>query len=165
MKTPIPAPGTPKALRLPEWTLPPYRYVPGLNPHPFRHPDGHAYTDGSAPEEDPRQLLKLWRRGCDLFDQRFLWEAHEAWEACWHHTPEGPRRQLQQGLIQAAAARLKLHMGHHRPAQRLQRIALGRLAVVQDLGECVVDGVDVFRTAQSIREGFKGGRWPCIVGG
>lgn len=165
MKKPIPAPHPAPVLRLGDWPLPPYRYVPGLNPHPFRHSGGHAYTDGSAPQEDPGQLPRLWRRGSDLFDQRFYWEAHEAWEACWHHTPAGPRRQLQQGLIQAAAARLKLHMGHLSPAQRLQQIALGRLDAVLEAGETTVDSVDVAMTAQSIRDGFAPGRWPQIVGG
>ena len=165
MVTPIPAPSLAPRLRLEDCPLPPYRYVPGLNPHPFRHPDGHAYTDGSAPAEDPTQLPWLWRRGCDLFDHRYLWEAHEAWEACWHHTPAGPRRELQQGLIQAAAARLKLHMGHRRPAARLQRIALQRLDTVLQGPDAIVDGVDVAATAHALQAGFAAGRWPTIVGG
>ena len=110
-------------------------------------------------------MQTLWRRGCDLFDHRYLWEAHEAWEACWHHTAAGPRRELQQGLIQAAAARLKLHMGHHRPADRLQQTALRRLEVVLQAQPGPLDGVDVEQTAQAIRDGFAEGCWPRIVGG
>ena len=55
------------------------------------------------------------RYAADLFDHRYLWEAHEVWEAVWKDTPKGPEREHLQGLIQAAAYLLKRHMGHSAP--------------------------------------------------
>jgi len=103
------------------WTdgaLPPYRHVPGLTPHPLKHPGGHSYGGGiwQSPEQlefDPEQ----WREsrsyllGVDLFNRAYLWEAHEAWEEVWNAVERGsmPGRMVQ-GMIQVAAALLKLHM-------------------------------------------------------
>jgi predicted metal-dependent hydrolase len=103
------------------WTdaaLPPYRHVPGLTPHPLKHPGGHSYGGGiwqGSGEEvfDPER----WREsssyllGVDLFNQAYLWEAHEAWEEVWNAVDRGsmPGR-MAQGMIQVAAALLKLHM-------------------------------------------------------
>lgn len=144
--------------------LPGYRYVPGLHPHPFRHPGGHSYTDGSAPPEDPAAAPGAWARGCELFDHRYYWEAHEAWEACWRHTPPGPRRELCQGLIQAAAALLKRHMGHHRAADRLFGVACRRLQAARGGGACL-DGVDVDATLAVIEAAYPAGGWPQLVYG
>ena len=98
--------------------MPPYRYVPGLNPHPFRHRDGHMYTDGSAPAPAGVWNPTLsWQKdtaflfAADLFDHRYYWEAHEAWEAMWHQTAaESSDHKLLQSLIQYAAAILKHHI-------------------------------------------------------
>jgi len=103
------------------WTdgaLPPYRHVPGLTPHPLKHLGGHSYGGGiwQSPEQlefDPEQ----WREsrsyllGVDLFNRAYLWEAHEAWEEVWNAVERGsmPGRMVQ-GMIQVAAALLKLHM-------------------------------------------------------
>ncbi|MCB9760906.1 MAG: DUF309 domain-containing protein [Alphaproteobacteria bacterium] len=133
MPTPIPPPIPPPPLRLPDWPLPPYRYVPGLNPHPFRHPGGHGYTDGSAPVEapwtpGPWTADRLYLRGLDLFDHRYWWEAHEVWEAIWHQVPrDEPFAALLQGLIQASAALLKRHLGHPGAAALLVTASVARL--------------------------------------
>jgi hypothetical protein len=97
--------------------LPAYRHVPGLTPHPITDPLGHLYGKGewlSMPER--LSLPADWRRcdpylfGVDLFNRRYLWEAHEAWEVVWnavgHESPPGV---FVQGLIQAAAALLQAH--------------------------------------------------------
>lgn len=169
---PIPPPPPPlspltgaQAVRLPAWPLPPYRYVPGLSPHPFRHPDGHMFTDGRPPKEDPAQVPRLWLRGLDLYDQRFYWEAHEAWEACWHHTPPGPWRLAQQALIQGAAAVLKRHLGHSAAAQRLHQAAQERFAQAIALqGDPVLKGVDLEGTRAELRAALEDDqRWPRII--
>ena len=106
-----------------DFAFPSYRYVPGLNPHPLRHEGGHR-----SPRPAAREEALLYAR--DLFDHRYLWEAHEVWEALWEDTAPGPERQVLQGLIQAAAFLLKRHMGH--PAPRLLAAAQGRLQGHED---------------------------------
>jgi len=156
-----PPPGPPP--RRSNKPMPPYRYVPGCHPHPFRHPGGHSYTGGGPPLEDPSQNTTLWIHGCDLFDHRYYWEAHEAWEACWHHSPPGADRERLQGLIQAAAALLKRHMGHHRPARRLQDSALRRLRAATRDGGRLQGGLDLEQTTTVIAEAFAAGGWPLLV--
>lgn len=136
----------PKASR-PDWpryapdvALPPYRFVPGLNPHPTHHPKGHSY------ERDELELEWLpaddWDRntaylyGVDLYNFAFWWEAHEAWEGFWHTTDKrAPQGQFIQGLIQVAAALFKLHQRKHSGALRLSELGLGRLRFVLESAE------------------------------
>ena len=104
--------------------MPPYRYVPGLLPHPFLHASGHRNLPKVAPEV-------AFERGLDLFDQRFYWEAHEVWECLWRETDRsGPAALLLQGLIFWAAAALKRHLGDERSAARLLLEARARLSAV-----------------------------------
>ncbi len=99
--------------------LPAYRHVPGLTPHPVKHPAGHLY--GVAAPVGPAgctDLPRSWRDctaylyGVDLFNDAYLWEAHEAWEVGWnatgHETLPGF---FLQGLVQVAAAMLQHHRG------------------------------------------------------
>ena len=66
--------------------MPPYRYVPGVNPHPFRHEGGHMYPDGSAPSETSWFPYADWREdsrflfAVDLFD--LAREAHRPGRPC-----------------------------------------------------------------------------------
>ena len=48
--------------------LPPYRYIPGLFPHPIQHVDGHMFgkVELTCQSQDNRRLL--WAYGLDLFD-------------------------------------------------------------------------------------------------
>lgn len=92
----------------PAHDLPPYAYLPGRDPHPTRHPQGHAYA-AAKPEGDARAAL---RRGLVLFDHGYYWEAHEAWEAPYHEAArDGSARMLFKGLIALAAAGLKVRQG------------------------------------------------------
>ncbi len=131
---PVPAP----PLREPALPLPAYRYVPGRLPHPFAHPAGHGHRLPAAalgPAWDPARppaMDRRFRHACDLFDQRYPWEAHELWEEIWRAAPaEAPERELLQGLIQAAAALLKRHMGQADAAGRLWARAAERLGRAQ----------------------------------
>ena len=147
MPLPIPAPDVPPPRRV-DRPLPPYRYVPGLEPHPFRHAGGHLYTDGSAPEEAPWDADTPWAEderylyALDLFDHHYWWEAHEAWEALWHFAAPGSTvHALLQGLIQVAAARLKRHMGED--PRRLRGAARARLEAVRAAEGSPWRGVDL----------------------
>lgn len=84
------------------------------------------YTDGCAPDERPWTPFASWmdderfKLGLDLFNHRYMWEAHEAWEALWHFSGrESPERALLKSLICCAAACLKAHVGATSPAARL----------------------------------------------
>ena len=112
----------------PDHLLPLYRYVPGLHPHPLRHPAGHSYEPAAhgrrLPAWDPTNWRGLvdWLSGVDQFNAFYFWEAHETWEGLWAAIPRhcGPARVLQ-GLIQVTAALLKIHLGSLSAATTLAR--------------------------------------------
>ncbi|MCB9663271.1 MAG: DUF309 domain-containing protein [Alphaproteobacteria bacterium] len=116
--------------------LPPYAFVPGRSPHPFRHPDGHAWQGGDAPRAAAWQAGDpaaddAWRWGVELFEQGFPWEAHEAWEGIWRQVPPSdPLRALLQGLIQVAGAEVKRLQGDPRGEARLRSRGLARVREV-----------------------------------
>jgi hypothetical protein len=107
--------------------LPPYAYVPGVEPHPVTDPAGHSY---GVREEvlrlGARRLPRDWRRveeylfGIDLFNAAYFWEAHESWEAVWHAVDrDAVVGRFLQGLIQASASLLQRHCGRRRGARNL----------------------------------------------
>lgn len=116
----------------PERPLPAYRYVPGFHPHPTADPEGHSF---GADEPDIEFVPpEAWRRsaeylfGVDLFNRRYYWEAHEAWELVWHTCDKARTQGLfVQGLIQIAAALLKWHMGSEAGARKLYDNGMARL--------------------------------------
>ncbi len=139
----------PEAPRLcPRRTFPSYRFTPGVTPHPRRDPQGHAY---GKPEERPAYLPpERWREndlylyGVDLYHQGYLWESHEAWESLWHLTgKEDVEGQFLQGLIQNAAALLKVHLQHWDGARHLSREAHRRLQFVEQSVSGRFMGIDV----------------------
>lgn len=116
----------------PQRPFPPYRFTPGLNPHPRQNPKGHAY--GRAEEKPSCLPPERWQEnepylfGVDLYHQGYLWESHEAWESLWHLTDkEGVEGQFLQGLIQNAAALLKVHLKQWEGARHLSKEAHRRL--------------------------------------
>lgn len=148
--------------------LPAYRFVPGLQPHPFRHPQGHLYSDGGPPEA-PRWRGQPWfadptfLEGADLFDHRYLWEAHEVWEGTWRQVPAGdPYRGFLQGLIQGAAALLKHHLGHHGAALRLAGRCRGRLEAALPRGEQRAFGLPVHGFLARLDAALEGGPIPTL---
>lgn len=135
--TPEPSPVWAQAPRLcPQRAFPPYRFTPGANPHPRQSPQGHSY---GKPDEIPSYLPpERWKEnefflhGIDLYHQGYLWESHEAWEALWHLTDkEGVEGQFLQGLIQNAAALLKVHLKQWDGARHLSKEAHRRLQFAQ----------------------------------
>lgn len=132
-----PIPDPPNVQMLPwyakERSLPSYRFVPGLHPHPIRDPQGHSRRAVRAqvhPPWNPEgwKELEAYLRGVDLFNRFYFWEAHEVWEALWKsHRPETDAARFIQGLINLAAALLKLHMRQAPSSIKLWRAASDRL--------------------------------------
>ncbi len=117
----------------PERALPPYRFVPGLHPHPTRHPDGHSrgVAETGAPHVAPEDWASdaQYLFGVDLFNRRYYWEAHEAWEAVWRSCErESTQGQFVQGLILVAAALLQWFMGSPAGLERQHAKARRRFA-------------------------------------
>jgi hypothetical protein len=116
--------------------FPPYAFLPGRDPHPTRDPAGHSF--GRASESTRPLDPQCWREnvpylfGVDLYNHAFLWEAHEAWEDVWHATKADRIQALfLQGLIQCAAAWLKIPMQQPRGLERLSHMALEKLEQVR----------------------------------
>lgn len=133
--TEIVAPARSVVRYCPNRPLPPYRFVPGLHPHPTRHPAGHSYAPAAplhgraAWDPSAWRTLDDWLSGVDRFNTFYFWEAHEAWEGLWAAVPRDsrPARTLQ-GLIQIAAALLKIHVGSLPGAAALSHEGIEKLA-------------------------------------
>ena len=127
-----PIPPDPQWPRYTSHPFPMYRFVPGVHPHPRRHPNGHSY---GQPEPVPIALSReQWARsdaylfGVDLYNFAFWWECHEVFEGFWRVAgPKTEQGRFFQALIQVAAANLKVCMGSPSAADRLVQSALGRL--------------------------------------
>ena len=113
--------------------FPPYSYVPGHFPHPISDPAGHSFgLSVSKPNPvDPAnwRASPEYRRGIELFDHGFYWEAHEVWESLWHAANRtGLIADFLKALIKLAAAGVKVRAGntagvisHARRAKQLFR--------------------------------------------
>ena len=139
---------------LPGRAFPPYAFLPGRDPHPTRDPRGHSF--GAAGERPPFLPPERWREstpylwGADLYNNGFLWEAHEAWEDLWHVSkPDRVLALYLQGLIQCAAAWLKIPMEQPRGVERLSALALEKLdEVARAFGDRYMGlDLDAFRPA------------------
>jgi hypothetical protein len=88
----------------------------------------------------------------DLYNHGYLWEAHEAWEGLWHVSKRDRIQALHlQGLIQCAAAWLKIPMGQPLGLERLSELALAKLGeVARSVGESYM-GVDLVLFPQAVR--------------
>src|SRR5258707_15213698 len=88
-----------------------------------------AATSGKKPASQPAALRasavsppphksesELFAHGVALFNTRYFFEAHEAWEEIWLHTPP-PEKTFLQGLIQVTAA------FHHQSRENLRGTA------------------------------------------
>jgi len=112
--------------------FPPYRYLPGRDPHPIAHPQGHSHLPPGTPHlrapwcapEDWRSS-KAYLFGCDLYNHAYWWEAHEAWEGLWQVCDKAAAQgRFLQGLIQVAACHLKLLAGQRDGVERLRASSL-----------------------------------------
>ncbi len=141
----------------PGYPLPSYRYIPGLHPHPVRDPRGHSFGVAESLDDlagwNPRDwpLLDPWLWGADLYNRFYFWEAHEAWESLWRSTDRGSEAGLLlQGLIQIAAALLKVHLRSTAGAMRLSTTAIEKLTVVSTRTPFLM-GMDVVDTTHEMQ--------------
>lgn len=142
---------------LPNRALPPYQYVPGIHPHPLRDPHGHSYEaspHATVPYAwDPAAWRQLpdWLWGVDLFNAFYFWEAHEAWERLWIAQPRRSAPSLLlQGLIQLAAALLKIRSHSVAAARRLSEAGLEKLARAAAMRRMLL-GLNLDRTISDFR--------------
>lgn len=149
--------------------FPPYRYIPGVHPHPTRDPAGHSYEPEPKLNRQPPWSSADWREiepwlfGVDLFNARFFWEAHEAWEGLWAacERTSVPAIFLQ-GLIQIAAALLKAHMGSAAGVEVLAREGLEKLRRVA-AAEPRLMGLDLPSTIADLEAFFAAGGVPDVA--
>ena len=144
----------------PDRELPPYAYLPGgALPHPTQHPEGHSFRGAGehGPEAgyfEPQRWRENgdYRFGIDLYNFGYLWEAHEVWEGLWHQAKHDEvQADLLQGLIQCAAAALKVPMEQPGGLAKLTRTGTERLERVARLGGPGYMGLDLLDFVRSFR--------------
>lgn len=158
-----PNPGWPRYSGIP---FPPYRFVPGLNPHPNVDPQGHGRSRPRQREEQPAprgepappwrpeewRTLTPYLYGVDLYNYAYWWESHEVLEGLWHAAGrKGVPADFMQGIIHVSAANLNRHRGKREGARRQAVKALARLEQVQGSGP-VYMGLDVPAFMREMRE-------------
>jgi hypothetical protein len=125
---------------------PPYSYVPGGPwPHPTRSPQGHSYGSRDGPI-DPASAdwSARFRRGIELFDAGYYWEAHEVWEGLWHaEGRRGAAADLLKGLIKLAAAGVKVRERQEHGVRTHARRAAECFAAARDQGGAPQTGLDL----------------------
>jgi hypothetical protein len=132
--------------------LPAQRHLPGRTPRP---------RTAAAPPAGVRFAAATWwlcedfRHGVDLWNRRYFWEAHEAWEEPWRaagrDTPPG---RLLQGFILLAAAAVKHEVGASGPARRLAARAARCLRQARDASP----HVDAHAFAAAVEHWLSGAR-------
>lgn len=90
-------------------------FIPGRMAHPRRSganpSETTAFPEAIGSDALPARRDRALRRGLDLFNHGYFWEAHEAWEEPWQGLRRDSAEALHlQGLIRLAAAALKLVM-------------------------------------------------------
>lgn len=139
MSEPIPAPEQEIARRTAH-PLPTRRHLPGEGSSDFEPVFDFAY-------------------GCDLFDLRYYFEAHEVWEHEWRSLPTSdPDREFLQGLICAAAFALKKHQGLSDAADRL----LDRATRLLKRHTPSRRGLDTALLLQRLQQFHAGGPWVLL---
>jgi hypothetical protein len=139
--------------------LPPYAYIPGLNKHPVRDPEGHSY--GRTEEKLTFLSPDDWRDnaeylfGVDLYNHAFWWEAHEAWEGVWHTTDKDAEYgQFLQGLIQISAAFIKWYSHEDIGLRKLYDLGMMRLEFVAKTYPHFM-GLDLERHIHKVKKHFR----------
>jgi hypothetical protein len=101
----------------PDLPLPAAAFVPGRAGSVRPERGAFEIQCDPLPPERWRES-EAWLRGVDLWNHGFLWEAHECWEQLWRAPFDAVQEQFLRGMIQCAAAGLKLAIGQ--PANALQ---------------------------------------------
>lgn len=141
-----------KAGRYTGAAFPPYRFLPGRDPHPTADPRGHSYRPPGEPEPaidvvPPEKWADCepYLLGCDLYNHAYWWEAHEEWEGLWRAVPKGSvQHRFLQGLIQVSACHLKLRMASAQGVAQLRQTYRAHLEyVIARIGTARFMGLDV----------------------
>jgi len=88
----------------------------GSSPHKKSATPLAAHRPSAAVQPQHKTESELFAHGVALFNTRYFFEAHEAWEEIWLHTPP-PEKTFLQGLIQVTAA------FHHQSQENLRGTA------------------------------------------
>lgn len=130
--------------------FPPYRYVPGLNPHPTNSPEGHSYGNEDADYE--KWESSLWEVnenylfGVDLYNYHYYWEAHEAWEELWvASVRNSSEHRFIQGLIKCGAAFLKIRMATYQIQDLVgaRNLSKSGMSLLSQVGQDKFMGLDI----------------------
>ncbi len=118
--------------------IPARAYLPGASVRPVAEP-----RTGEPLDPERWRSCVAYVHGLALFDRGYYWEAHECWEELWILAGRtGPVAELLRGLIQLAAAGVKLRQGRTAGATALAARARGHFAHAQ--GEApVLAGFDL----------------------
>jgi hypothetical protein len=150
-----PRPPDPNWPRYSTRLFPPYRFLPGKNPHPRREPRRHSY--GQPEPKPPAFPPEDWEKsedylyGIDLYNFAYWWECHEVFEGLWHAVGHKTQQgNFFQALIQLAAANLKRFLGNATAAHNLARSGLTRLQKIP----LIYMGVDVAALAKDVETRF-----------
>lgn len=128
---------------VPQDPFPPYAFIGGYSPHPFKHPEGHSYgmEISLPPAPDPKRWSECidYLRGIDLFNHGYYWEAHEVWEGLWQACGKrGTLATFLRGLIKLAAAGVKVRQRRSKGVRIHSRRAENHFREVQkQLGPAV----------------------------
>jgi hypothetical protein len=139
--------------------FPPYRFIPGENPHPTENPLGHSY--GKKGPEVGFFVPDDWRNseqylfGIDLYNYGYWWESHEAFESLWRIASRGHVcRDYLQGLIKISAAFLKWHSRQQKGVEYLYIGAVKHLLKVSKEYP-VYMGLNIADHIQKLKNHFK----------
>ena len=130
--------------------FPPYRFVPGLHPHPTNSPEGHSF--GVEEEEVTTWDSELWVEnqdylyGIDLYNYHFNWEAHEAWEGLWiASVRNSSEHRFLQGLIKCGAALLKIRMANYQIQDLIgaRNLSKSGMSLLSQVGQDEFMGLDI----------------------
>jgi uncharacterized protein len=129
---------------------PAYAFIPG---GPWPHPGhGAVEQDKGAGLDSGRKESARFRRGLDLFQAGYYWEAHEVWEELWHaQGRRGPAADVYKALIKLAAAGVKVRQRQpHGVIVHATRAAALFAAVAREQGASFL-GLDLARLATIAR--------------
>ena len=130
--------------------FPPYRYVPGMHPHPTNSPEGHSY--GNDDEGHEKWNSDLWKDnedylfGIDLYNYHYYWEAHEAWEGLWiAAVRNSSEHRFLQGLIKCGAALLKIRMANYQIQDLIgaRNLSKSGMSLLSQVGQDEFMGLDI----------------------
>jgi hypothetical protein len=126
----------------PQVPLPTVAFVPG-RAGSKRPADGWLKVDARTLPPDRWRENEAWLHGVDLWNAGFLWEAHEAWETIWRIPYDAEQAEFLRGMIQCAAAGLKLAIGNGSSATNLARASLDRIGRIEPLATGRFMGLDL----------------------